>query len=59
MSKKIKPVLIRMDREKYLVVRHRLIDEGVSVSAFINRLIDEHLGESEEQYGELRAECGD
>jgi hypothetical protein len=43
MKKKIQPVMVRLDKEKYLKVRHELLDEGVTVNAFINRLIDKHL----------------
>jgi hypothetical protein len=43
MKKKIQPVMVRLDKEKYLKVRHELLDAGVTVNAFINGLIDKHL----------------
>ena len=30
MKKKIQPVMVRLDKEKYLKVRHELLDEGVT-----------------------------
>jgi hypothetical protein len=63
MKKKIQPVMVRLDKEKYIKVRHELLDQGVTVNAFINRLIDEHLGARSDhqrgrETGRSVGECG-
>jgi|GEM_PF-4890615 len=44
-AEEIQAVLIRMEREKYLRIRHELLDRGKTFSEFANEAISRHFKE--------------
>ena len=42
----LRPVLIRIEEEKYRQLRHDLIDRRETFNALVNKLLDEHMAKS-------------
>lgn len=42
----LRPVLVRIEEEKYRQLRHDLIDRRETFNALVNKLLDEHMASS-------------
>jgi hypothetical protein len=42
----LRPVLVRIEEEKYRQLRHELIDKRETFNALVNKLLDEHIAKS-------------
>lgn len=51
MEKEKVGVNVKIDKEKYIKLRHELIDAGVSVNAMVNCLIEQHVETSNRRGG--------
>jgi hypothetical protein len=43
---KLRPVLVRIEEEKYRQLRHDLIDRRETFNALVNKLLDEHMAKA-------------